>query len=73
MKCFLMKLLQKVFEVDSYISSAIPKALFSIGVNAPAGLARLQRPSHNPPELSSKLETLQRKLIHSTCFREKIL
>lgn len=50
--------------VSFYMSSAIPKARFSIGVNAPADLARLQRPSDNPDGLSSKLENLECKVIH---------
>lgn len=41
-----------------YMSSAIPKALFSIGVNAPAADARLQSPSDNDPEPSSSFEYL---------------
>lgn len=42
-----------------YISSAIPKARFSIGVNAPAVDALLQSPSDSFPELSSRSEYLE--------------
>ena len=41
------------------MSSAIPKAFFSIGVNAPAADARLQSPSENVPEPSSSCEYLE--------------
>lgn len=41
------------------MSSAIPNALFSIGVNAPAALARLQSPSANGPESFSNSEYLE--------------
>lgn len=51
--------------VECYISFAIPKSLFSVGLNAPTDLAHLQRPSDNPPEFSSLLDILQSKIIHS--------
>lgn len=41
------------------MSSAIPKALFSMGVNAPAADARLQSPSDNVPEPSSSFGYLE--------------
>lgn len=41
--------------LTSYMSSAIPKALFSICVNAPAPDALLQSPSVNCPESSSSV------------------
>lgn len=41
-----------------YMSSAIPKALFSKGVKAPAEVARLQSPSESDPSPSSRFEYL---------------
>lgn len=42
----------------TYMSSAIPKALLSIGVKAPAVDARLQSPSDSNPGLPSRFEYL---------------
>jgi hypothetical protein len=46
-----------------YISSAIPKALFSINVKAPAADARLQSPSESVPGPSSRHEYLGNHVI----------
>lgn len=43
---------------ENYMSSAIPKALFSVGVNAPAVDARLQSPSESNPGSPSSFEYL---------------
>lgn len=40
------------------MSSAIPKACFSIGVEAPAAIALLQSPSENDQRPSSRFEIL---------------
>uniref|UniRef100_A0A2P2L6W9 Uncharacterized protein n=1 Tax=Rhizophora mucronata TaxID=61149 RepID=A0A2P2L6W9_RHIMU len=40
------------------MSSAIPKALFSMVEKAPAAVALLQRPSESSPRPSSRYETL---------------
>ena len=45
--------------VWTYMSSAIPKALFSMGLNAPAEIALLQSPSERLPGPFSKEERLE--------------
>lgn len=53
------------------MSSAIPNALFSIGVKAPAADARLQRPSESAPELSSRDEFLKKYEFKSNHYPRK--